>query len=126
MSLEESISAVEQLLDKVSAALLAADPQAVQVHSTALRDAAGALAQSVEQASGRGQPPLPLPLKNRIDAIARQLAVQREAIARLAVVTDRQVAGLVPQADPASTTYGNGLGSRTAQPGVARIYRSAG
>lgn len=126
MSLEESLSAVEQLLDKVSAALLAADAQAVQAHSTALRDAAGALAQSVEHASGRGQPPIPQPLKNRIDAIARQLAVQREAVARLAVVTDRQVAGLVPQADPASTTYGNGLGSRTTQPGVARIYRSAG
>ena len=52
--------------------------------------------------------------------------LQREGIARLAVVTDRQVAGLVPQADPASTTYGNGLGPRTTQPGVARIYRSAG
>ncbi len=126
MPLEDSLTAVEQLLEKVSAALLAADPLAVQAHSTALREAAGALAQSVEHASGRGQPAIPQPLKSRIDAVATQLSVQREGIARLAVVTDRQVAGLVPQADPASTTYGNGLGPRTTQPGVARIYRSAG
>ena len=83
-------------------------------------------AQAVENASRKGQPPIPRPLQQRMDAIASQLAVQRESIARLAVVTDRQVAGLVPAADPASTTYGNGLGPRATQPGGARIYRSAG
>lgn len=126
MSLEDSLTAVEQLLEKTSAALLAADAQAVQAHTTALRDAASVVAQAVENASRKGQPPIPRPLQQRMDAIASQLAVQRESIARLAVVTDRQVAGLVPAADPASTTYGNGLGPRATQPGVARIYRSAG
>jgi hypothetical protein len=126
MSLEESLTAVEQLLEKIAAALLAADPQAVQAHTTALRDASSVFAQAVEKASGGGQPPLPQSLKTRIDAIASQLAVQRESIARLAVVTERQVGALVPQADPASATYGNGLGPRSAQPGAARIYRSAG
>lgn len=126
MSLEDSLTAVEQLLEKTSAALLAADAQAVQAHTTALRDAAGIFAHALENASRKGQPPIPPPLKQRMDAIASQLAVQRESIARLAVVTDRQVAGLVPAADPSSTTYGNGLGPRATQPGVARIYRSAG
>jgi hypothetical protein len=35
MSLEESLSAVEQLIDKVTAALLAADPQSLEQHSVA-------------------------------------------------------------------------------------------
>ena len=37
MSLEESLSAVEQLIEQVSAALLAADPTSLEKNSTALR-----------------------------------------------------------------------------------------
>lgn len=44
MSLEESLSAVEQLIEKVSAALLAADPQSLEKNSVALRDAAAQFA----------------------------------------------------------------------------------
>lgn len=127
MSLEESLTAVEQLLEKISAALLVGDPHAVQEHATALRDAASEFTHAVNAASAKGQPAVPPPIKSRIDAIASQLALHRESIARLAVVTDRQVAGLVPEAGSSSATYGNGLGgARATQPGVARIYRSAG
>ena len=124
MSLEESLAAVEQLIEKVSAAMLAADPQALEKHSVALRDAAAHFARLLEQASPRGQP-LPAPLQKRIRAIDDMLAVHRESLARLSVNADRQVAGLVPQAGT-PTTYGDGRGVQPGKPGVARIYKSAG
>ena len=58
MSLEESLSAVEQLIEKVSAAMLAADPQTLEKNSIALRDAAAQFSHALEQAAQRG---LPLP-----------------------------------------------------------------
>ena len=124
MSLEESLSAVEQLIDKVSAALLAADPQSLEQHSTALRDAAAQFARVLEQSTVRGMP-LPEPVQQRMDAIGDMLVVHREGLARLSAVADRQAAGLLPPSNAAST-YGDGSVSRTAKPGVARIYRSAG
>ena len=79
-------------------------------------------ARVLEQASPRGQP-LPPALQKRIRAIDDMLAVHRESLARLSVNTERQVAGLVPQAaNPA--TYGDGRGAPTGRPGVARIYKS--
>lgn len=124
MLLEESLTAVEQLIEKVSAALLAADPSSLEKNSTALRDAAAQFARVLEQSATRGMP-LPSSIQKRLDAVGAMLVAHRESLARLSVTTDRQVAGLLPPADPAST-YSNGLGARAAKPGVARIYRSAG
>ena len=123
MSLEESLSAVEQLIDKVSAALLAADPQSLEQHSVALRDAAALFANALEQSTARGLP-LPAAVQKRVKAISEMLVVQRDNLARLSAVTDRQTAGLLPPANAAST-YGDGLSTRAGKPGVARIYRSA-
>ena len=124
MSLEESLSAVEQLIDQVSAALLAADPTSLEKNSTALRDAAAQFARALEQSAARGIP-LPGSLQKRVDAISAMLVMHRESLARLSVTADRQVAGLLPPSD-AGSTYSDGLGTRAAKPGVARIYRSAG
>ncbi|WP_422845266.1 hypothetical protein [Acidovorax sp. M2(2025)] len=124
MSLEESLLAVEQLIEKVSAALLAADPQSLEQNSAALRDAAARFAQAVEQSGQRGRP-LPAPLQKRMDGIRNMLAVHRESLARLSANADWQVAGLVPQAG-APATYGDGRGAPVGKPGVARIYKSAG
>ena len=124
MLLEESLTAVEQLIEKVSAALLAADPSSLEKNSTALRDAAAKFSRMLEQSASRGVP-LSSSLQTRLDAVAAMLVVHREGLARLSVTTDRQVAGLLPPQDSAST-YGNGLGPRASKPGVARIYRSAG
>ena len=124
MSLEESLSAVEQLIEKVSAALLAADPQALEQSSTALRDAAARLTYALEQSAQRGQP-LPAPLKKRVEDIGAQLANQREGLARLSANADRQVAGLLPEAG-APATYGDGRAVQPGTAGVARIYKSAG
>jgi hypothetical protein len=124
MSLEESLSAVEQLIEKVSAALLAADPQSLEKNSVALRDAAAQFARVLEQTAARGLP-VPAQLQKRARAVDDMLAVHRESLARLAVNADRQVAGLVPQAGTPST-YGDGRGAQAGKPGVARIYKSAG
>lgn len=124
MSLEESLSAVEQLIEKVSVALLAADPQSLEKNSVALRDAAAQFARLLEQTTARGLP-VPAQLQKRARAIDDMLAVHRESLARLSVNADRQVAGLVPQAGTPST-YGDGRGAQPGKPGVARIYKSAG
>jgi len=124
MSLEESLSAVEQLIEKVSAALLAADPQSLEKNSTALRDAAAQFARILEQTAARGLP-LPVQLQKRVDAIDGMLANHREGLARLSANADRQVASLLPQAG-SPATYGDGRGAQPGKPGVARIYKSAG
>ncbi|MBV7430465.1 hypothetical protein KW843_20345 [Acidovorax sp. sif1233] len=124
MSLEESLSAVEQLIEKVSAALLAADPPSLEKNSMALRDAAAQFARVLEQAAARGLP-LPAQLQKRVDAIGDMLANHREGLARLSANADRQVASLLPQAG-SPATYGDGRGAQPGKPGVARIYKSAG
>lgn len=124
MSLEESLVAVEQLIEKVSAALLAADPQTLEKTSIALRDAAAQFTHALEHTAQRGLP-VPAQLRPRIDAIRDALANHREGLARLSANADRQVAGLVPQSG-APATYGDGRGPQPGKVGVARIYKSAG
>lgn len=124
MPLEESLSAVEQLIEKISAALLAADPQSLEKSSTALRDAAAQLTYALEQSAQRGQP-LPAPLQQRVEAIGAMLANQREGLARLSANADRQVAGLLPEVGTPAT-YGDGRAVQPGKAGVARIYKSAG
>ena len=123
MSLEESLSAIEQLIEKTSAALLAADPQTLEKNSTALRDAAAQFTHALEQSAQRGLP-LPAQLQKRVDAIAAMLAIHRESLARLSAHADRQVAGLLPEAS-SPATYGDGRSAQPGKPGVARIYKSA-
>ncbi len=121
MQLEDALSAVEKHLDSVSAALLSADPQALESGSTQLRNAAAQLSQVMVQIQRQGA--LPAALQKRLEAVGTMLAVQRESLARLAAITDRQAAGLLPPAD-AAATYGSAMGGRNAG-SVARIYRSA-
>lgn len=121
MQLEDALSAVEKHLDSVSAALLSADPQALESGSTQLRNAAAQLSQVMVQIQRQGA--LPVALQKRLEAVDAMLAVQRESLARLAAITDRQAAGLLPPAD-AAATYGSAMGGRNAG-SAARIYRSA-
>ena len=123
--LEESLLAVEQLIEKVSAAVLAADPSSLEKNSTALRDAAVRFNHALEQAAQRGMP-LPAQLRQRLEAIGDMLANHREGLARLSANADRQLAGLLPEAAGSPATYGDGRGAQPGKPGVARIYKSAG
>ena len=121
MPLEDALSAVEQQLKSVSEALLASDPQALESGSTQLRDMAVQLSQIMDRMSR--QDPVPAGLQERLQAVGAVLSMQREGLARLVALTERQTAGLLPPADAAGT-YGSAVGGRNAA-SAARIYRSA-
>lgn len=122
MTLEETIANVEQLLEQVSAALIAADPIALEQRTIALRNASIELALTIEQ-RGAAESPESLDLKKRLGSIGELLNLQRGGIARLAATNERQAAGLLP-ASTNSATYGDSLGTQTSKSGVPRIYRS--
>lgn len=123
MTLEETIANVEQLLEQVSVALLAADPIALEKLTVSLRNASIELASMVEQKGATGSPES-LMLRKRLDSIGELLNLQRGGIARLAATNERQAAGLLP-ASTNSATYGDSLGAQASKSGVPRIYRSA-
>ena len=92
MSLEEALTAVEQHIEQVSGALLSLDAPALEAASTALRDAAARFTWVLEQSKGISAAQLPPQFEQRLAAIGQQLAVQRDNLARVSVITDRQVA----------------------------------
>lgn len=124
MTFEETIATVEQLLEQVSAALLATDPVALEQHTVALRNASADLARMVEKSAASGSLESS-GLKKRLDAISELLNLQRGGIARLAATNERQAAGLLPAAT-SSDTYGVGFGAQPGKSGIPRIYRSVG
>jgi hypothetical protein len=127
MSLEEALTSVEQQIEQVSAALLALDAPSLETASTALRDAAARFTWVLEQSQRQQAREIPPQFQQRLVAIGQQLAIQRDNLARVAALTDRQVAVVVPQAGAAqSATYGNPQAAGTKAGGVARIYRSLG
>lgn len=142
MTLETLLGRVEQDLQEVSAALLAADAPQLEKSTLSLRAAVVAFAQALEvwrtqegvhaqgpvhDALGRAQPPgaLPAQLQQRIRAASALLAMQRENLARLSAAHGRQLAALLPLASAAEATYESAVSGRPAD-SAARMYRSAG
>ncbi len=142
MTLETLLGRVEQDLQEVSAALLAADAPELEKSTSSLRTAVVAFAQALEvwraqqgvHAQGAVQNPhghaaqpgaLPAPLQQRIRAASALLAMQRENLARLSAAHGRQLAALLPLASAAETTYEAAVNGRPAG-SAARMYRSAG
>lgn len=125
MKLNDSLAAIESLLDQVSEAMLSGDARALESGSIALRDAAAALTYALDNAGAQGG--LDAASRTRIQTIGARLSVHRESLARLSSSNDRQLAGLLPPSDAAAAaTYGDPLAQRKGQAGVPRIYRSAG
>lgn len=116
MSLEAALANVEQQVEAVSAALLATDALVLEQRSTALRQAATELAEVMRRTDGGSLPPA---LAKRLQAVGTSVAMQRDNLARVAAITDRQVAAVLPPSD--ATTYGARAGGA-----AARIYKSAG
>lgn len=115
MNPEAALHTVEQQLEKVSAALLAADPLQLEQCCAQLRLDLATLAQASSALKGQ---PWPEALRPRMQALSNRLAMQRDQLARLGALVDRQVASILPSAEQ-TPTYG--------QPGsqAARIYRSS-
>ncbi|MFY3384915.1 hypothetical protein [Paracidovorax sp. MALMAid1276] len=116
MDLETALSHVEEQVQAVSAALLATDAPALERSGTALRHAASDLAQVLSRTDPASLPPS---LAQRLQAVSSSVAMQRDNLARVAALTDRQVATVLPPTD--ASTYGARPGN-----GAARIYKAAG
>ncbi|MFN4120674.1 hypothetical protein [Acidovorax sp.] len=116
MDLESALSHVEQQVEAVSAALLATDAPALERCGTALRNAAADLAQVLGRTDRTSLPPS---VAQRLQAVSDSVAMQRDNLARVAALTDRQVATVLPPTD--TSTYGARPGN-----GAARIYKAAG
>ncbi len=116
MDLETALSHVEKHVEAVSAALLATDAPALERCGADLRNAAADLAQVLGVTDPASLPPT---LAQRLQAVSANVAMQRDNLARVAALTDRQVATVLPPTD--SSTYGARPGN-----GAARIYKAAG
>jgi hypothetical protein len=121
MPLEASLAAVEAQLQDVRAALLAADPLTLETATAQLRAAAATLAQALERAPARAA--WPDGAQERVKTIAGELAMQRDQLARLLALTERQAASLLPPVAGVAT-YGSNAAPRS--PTGARIYRAPG
>ena len=114
--LDQALQTVELQLQALSAALLAADPQALQQCSERMRQVSVDFINALE---GLQVAAVTHGLEERIRQIHTTLSLQRDSLARLAALADRQAAVLLPPAQ-ATHTYG----PTTA--GAARIYSAAG
>lgn len=117
--LENSVSQVEQLLEDVSAALLAGEPLALESASSALRQAMAGLSGVVQ--SPAVAPHLNHAIRQRLAQISRVLSQQRSNLLRRAVVVDRALATVLPQAAQPQT-YVSGVKTPSYRGGGARIY----
>jgi hypothetical protein len=115
-ALDASLLRVEQLLEDVSAALVAGEPLVLEAASTALRQAMAELSAQGRGPGGR----LDAGMRQRLEKVSLTLAQQRSNLARRAVVVDRALATVLPQAQSAATY----TGGKTAayRGGAARIY----
>lgn len=120
--LEKALAAVEFELQNLSAALLASNPLALQASSEQLRQVAIDFIAALEGIRGKS---LSDEMQQRIRKIHAALSVQRDSLARLAAVTDRQMAVLLPPTETPAT-YSSVLGVPTGFTPAARIYRAAG
>lgn len=120
-SLEASLQRVEQLLEDVSAALIAGEPLVLEVASTALRQAMADMA--VSGRTHANMQAMDVGMRRRLEKVSLTLSQQRTNLARRAVVVDRALATVLPQAQPAST-YSGGKAA-TYRGGAARIYAAA-
>ena len=118
-AVEASLAAVEACLAKVGSALQNAEAEALQQASEQLRAAAVHFSHTLQGSAASLSPPLVA----RARTVSVRLSSQRDALARMSAVLDRQVRTLVPEEGP-SATYGASPNGRSA--GAARIYRSAG
>jgi len=120
--LDNALQAVELQLRELSTALLGTDPLVLQACSERMRQVSVDFIAALE---GLRVTSVTQDLQQRIEKIHATLSMQRDSLARLAALADRQAAVLLPPAHP-TPTYGVALGVQTNHAGTARIYSAAG
>ncbi|GAB2546382.1 MULTISPECIES: hypothetical protein [unclassified Simplicispira] len=118
MLLVQALEAVEEQLTQASAALKSTDALALEKFSSSLRQAAVDFSNAMERVQGE----MPAELVPRIRQVSAELALQRDQLARVAALVEKQLAVVLPPVDNASTYGSPGRGGSSG----ARIYRSAG
>ena len=104
--IEDSLVKVELIFSNVSAALVSGDPVALEVSSTALRQAAieiSALIQRLMPVERKNKE-----LKSRLKKIADGMAAQRESLIRRTALVEMALNAIVPATQ--GTTYAQATG----------------
>lgn len=117
---ETSLAEVEALLAKMGKALQASQAEELQQASVQLRGAALRFTEVLESHHAQALAPA---IAVRVRTVSARLASQRDALARLTALVERQMAMVLPDQAPSST-----YGPRAAAHGAtgARIYKAAG
>ncbi len=117
--LDDHLATVERLLDATGQSLVRGDALALEQQSAVVREAMSVLAQA-----SRRVPVAPEPaLRERLAAVSRKLAQQREALARRNAVAERALAAVLPQSG--SPTYAAPASAGGFKGSVARVYANA-
>ena len=122
MTLSEMLDSLDAVVRMVSASLQSKDAVALEQSSTRLRDAMVAFSELARRFSAADWTQ---ELRERAQALGEQMAMQRDQLARMAVVAQHQAAALIPQASDQATNGRDLYGNPHAGPGKARIYHSA-
>lgn len=123
MTLKEMLDSLDAVVQMVSASMQSRNADALEKSSGRLRDAMVAFSELVrrfEAADWTAE------LRERALALGEQMSLQRDQLARMLVVAQRQTEALVPQV-AAGATYGLDVyGKPHGGPGRARIYHAKG
>ncbi|MDR0226266.1 MAG: hypothetical protein LBI66_07585 [Burkholderiaceae bacterium] len=121
MTLKEMLDSLDAVVRMVSASLDSRNAEGLEQSSGRLRDAMVAFSELVRRFGPADWTP---ELRERARSLGQQLALQRDQLARMSVVAQRQAEALVPQVG-SDATYGRNLyGQPHAGPGKARIYHA--
>lgn len=116
----QRLADVEQLQSQLNDALGRSDAPAIAAHSGALRRAVQELAQAV---AGADTAPADAAVRQRMAAVARTMAAQREQCARQTVFAERGLALLLPNASP---TYDTPRAGARFRGGAPRLFAGLG
>ena len=98
-ALELTLSAVEERLSSLGAALQARDLSSIDLHASELHRALSNAVDHFSRAARNG--PVPQPLRRRLANASGTVAAQRESLARATAALDRAIDVLLPREAPA-------------------------
>ncbi len=118
--IHQALAQAERSVAATGQALLQGLPEQVQVAARELHDSAHALALALRGVDGGAA--LAQAVRDRLVRVARDIAMQREALLRRSAVVERSLQSLVPQQGQAST-YTGALGRYGGPAAAASAFR---
>ena len=118
--IHHALAQAERSVAATGEALLQGLPEQVQLAARELHDSAHALALALRGVDGGAA--LAQVVRDRLVSVARDIAMQREALLRRSAVVERSLQTLVPQQGQAST-YAGALGRYGGRAAAASAFR---